>query len=284
MALQLSLFDTPAPVRVPARVGHASVVDRTAKSILMPGTGMVADFDFTLNPYRGCTFGCSYCYAAFFAADKGQQVDWGQWVEVKSNAAELLRKDRRLAGAKILLGSATDPYQPVELRTGLTRTLLEVMVDIVPQPRLVIQTRSPLVVRDSDVLKKFAQVRVNLSIPTDDDAVRKAFEPSAPSIVRRFQALKMLRAARVKTGVCISPMLPLRDPVGFVDHIREVGAEKIAWSFFHRGQRDFASGTRAGALALAEKYNWNREAYEQTVRKLESAMQGLSLGAFEPAA
>ncbi|MFX7934380.1 hypothetical protein ABTK33_20050, partial [Acinetobacter baumannii] len=95
--------------------------------------------------------------------------------------------------------------------------------------------RSPLVVRDSDILKKFAQVRVNMSIPTDDDSVRKVFEPAAPSIVRRFQALKMLRAARVKTGVCISPMLPLRDPEGFMRRIREVEPEKIAWSFFHSG-------------------------------------------------
>ncbi|MES1227112.1 MAG: radical SAM protein [Armatimonadota bacterium] len=283
MALQLSLFEEPKTLYLPDRMGHASVVDRTAKSILSPANGMLQGYDFSLNPYRWCSFGCSYCYAAFFVADKQQQAEWGTWVEVKSNAAELLRRERKLAGAKVYLGSVTDPYQPVEMKTGLTRSLLEVMVDVVPQPRLVIQTRSPLVVRDVDILRKFANVRVNMSVPTDDDTMRKQFEPTAPNILRRMQALKMLRAAKVKTGVCISPMLPLRDPEGFIERIRAVGPERISWSFFHTGQRDFASGTRPGALKIAERLGWNQEAFERTAERLKRASEGMELKAFSPA-
>ena len=282
MALQLSLFEAPTILHLPDRMGHASVVDRTAKSILSPANGALEGYDFTLNPYRGCSFGCSYCYAAFFVADKQQQAEWGTWVEVKVNAVELLRRERKLAGAKVYLGSVTDPYQPVEMKTGLTRALLEVMVDVVPQPRLVIQTRSPLVVRDVDVLRKFANVRVNMSVPTDDDAMRKLFEPTAPSIVRRMQALKMLRAARVKTGVCISPMLPLRDPEGFMERIKACEPDKVTWSYFHSGQRDFASGTRSGALKIAERVGWNKQAYDLTASRLRAAAEGMQLRAFEP--
>ena len=120
----------------------------------------------------GCGFACTYCFASFFQPEQERFDSWGQWIDIKSNAAELLKKKRDLKGARIFMSSATDPYQPLEMRTGLTRSLVEIMADPLRQPRLVVQTRSPLVTRDLDLLKQFKHVRVNMSITTDDEDVR----------------------------------------------------------------------------------------------------------------
>jgi DNA repair photolyase len=119
-----------------------------SRSILSRATGYISAFDYTLNPYKGCQFGCGYCYAAFFADSLARKETWGQWLVVKENAVELLRRrGGRIAGKSIYMSSVTDPYQPVERRLRLTRELLEVMLP--HQPRLVIQTRGPLVTRTS---------------------------------------------------------------------------------------------------------------------------------------
>lgn len=270
----MSLFDSEGCVSLPHRMGHASVLDLTSKSILGAANGHLSEHDFNLNPYRSCSFGCGYCYASFFAPDK-RQADWGHWVEVKSNAAELLRRERKLAGANVIMGSSSDPYQPVEMRTGLTRSLLQVMLEVVPQPRLIIQTRSPMVVRDVDLLRQFHTVRVDMTVPTDDDSVRKQFEPTAPSILRRIQALKMLKAARVKTGVRVSPMLPLRDPEGLVDRLRALGPERVSWGPFHTDKRDYVAGTPRRALELAERMGWDQDAYDRAAARLRSACDRL---------
>src|SRR5262249_62097068 len=89
-----------------------------------------------------------------------------------------------------------------------------VLVD--PHPRLVVKTRGPLVVSDTDVLVKFRSVRVNVSNPTDSEAMRQSFEPKAPPLERRWEALRELKAAGLPVGVCVTPMLPLEDPDGFV--------------------------------------------------------------------
>src|SRR5215207_9081102 len=111
--------------------------------------------------------------------------------------------------------SVTDPYVPAERSLALTRGVLEAMLP--HQPRLVVQTRGPLVVRDIDVLKQFRSVRVNMSVPTDSEEVRQAFEPKAPPLERRWQALMDLKAEGVPVGLCVTPMLPLASPEAFVE-------------------------------------------------------------------
>ncbi|MEZ5163882.1 MAG: hypothetical protein R2688_09095 [Fimbriimonadaceae bacterium] len=153
-----TVFDLPMAqtISAPESLGGTEIALRRVKRILNPAKGMVEAYDFTLNPYIGCQFGCSYCYAAFFVADPAKADDWGNWVEIKENAVELLANEHSVRGSKVYLGSVTDPYQPIEMETGLTRSLLEVMVKMEPQPRLVIQTRSPLVTRDIDLLKNLS--------------------------------------------------------------------------------------------------------------------------------
>ncbi len=166
--------------------------------------------DYTINPYRGCAFGCSYCYASKFVYDDAaKRAQWGHWVEVKRNVVSALGRDApKLFDKSIWLGSATDPYQPIELRLQLTRAILEVLLMAYPK-HLHLQTRSPHVVRDIDLFQRFGDtITVGISIPTDSDTVRKAFEPRAPSIARRLEAARTLHEAGVPVTVAVAPLLP----------------------------------------------------------------------------
>lgn len=167
-------------------------------------------FDYTINPYRGCLFGCSYCYASRFVhEDTEKKEEWGTWVEVKANAVDALqRESHKLFGKSIFLASATDPYQPIERRLELTRALLEVVLMSFPG-HVHIQTRSPMVVRDIDLFRRFGEsLTVGISLPTDSDVVRRVFEPRAPAIFRRIRAAQELRAAGIRTTASIAPLLP----------------------------------------------------------------------------
>src|SRR5438105_8827206 len=188
-----------------------------ARSIFSPATGFIqrGGFDWTCNPYLGCTFGCSYCYAMFLPQNRRPKEDWGKWFQAKVNAVELARKQGpKLAGQAVYMSSVTDPYLPAERSLRLTRGILEALIPY--QPRLLIQTRGPLVVRDLDVLGEFAALRVNVSIPTDSEAVRMVFEPKAPPLENRWQPLAQLKAAGLPVGVCITPMLPFDNARAFV--------------------------------------------------------------------
>src|SRR5205823_14837701 len=137
------------------------------------------------------------------------------------------------------MSSVTDPYLPAERSLCLTRGILEELVPF--QPRLLIQTRGPLVVRDADVLRRFRSVRVNLSIPTDSEAVRQAFEPKAPPLERRWQALEMLRAEGLPVGVCVTPTLPLEDAAAFVRRVAAFRPDVLVTQPFHDAAGGFGA-------------------------------------------
>src|SRR5438477_6682238 len=152
-----------------------------SRSIFSPATGFIrrGGFAWTCNPYVGCTFGCTYCYAAFLPQNRRPVEDWGKWLQAKTNAVELaLKTAPKIAGQAVYMSSVTDPYLPAEKSLCLTRGILEALVP--HQPRLLIQTRGPLVTRDLDVLGRFRAVRVNMSIPTDSEKIRQVFEAKAP--------------------------------------------------------------------------------------------------------
>jgi DNA repair photolyase len=155
--MQLALINEQAPREF---LGSCEVTRKTVRSILGRGVGFTGGYDYVLNPYNGCQFGCAYCYAVFFVADAERAAIWGNWVEVKQNALAMLRVHPDIAGRSIYVGSVTDPYQPIERRVRLTRSLLEFMSQVRPRPRVVIQTRSPLVVDDIAVFSKFESGRV----------------------------------------------------------------------------------------------------------------------------
>ena len=127
---QIELFNDSNGER-PEKIGHSNIYYKDVSTLLNKTSGFMADYDFSLNPYSGCAFGCSYCYAAFFTMDKIQFDDWGYWVNVKQNALSLLRKFRKkpLSDKKIYMSSVTDPYQPVERKTELTRSILKELLE-----------------------------------------------------------------------------------------------------------------------------------------------------------
>lgn len=262
---QLSLFDEYEAPATPDKLGAATIGLRPGSKVLTVPKGMASDFDYSLNPYVGCGFACSYCFAANFVADEQRKEDWGKWVDIKIDAERQIA-NTELRGKKIFMSSATDPYQPLEQRIGLTRRIVEVLVR--KQPYLVVQTRSPLVTRDIDLLTRLEQVRVNMSITTDSDEVRKKFEPSCASIDRRLEALAEVSEAGIPVTVCISPMLPIENPARFAKRILELRPVHVFASYFHHRDRQFAASTRGGAFEIAKQFGWTRDDFARTLKEL----------------
>ncbi|MCL1466578.1 SPL family radical SAM protein [Argonema galeatum] len=262
-------WESKSRMSVKEKFGNANVYANNAKSILNKATGFIDYYDFTLNPYRGCQYGCSYCYAAAFSANPKMREEWGNWVIIKENAVEILEKELQKWHKKnldkypsIYMSSVTDPYQPIESKQKLTRSLLEVMVKY--QPTLVIQTRSPMITRDIDILQQFRRLRINMSIPTGSESVRKDFEPRSPSIPARLNAIGKLvhnipcdQNHDVRFSVTVTPLLPTfpDDEVAFIQKLEIV--DRVVIQEFHASQnRSHVAGTREEALDIKQKYAW----------------------------
>jgi DNA repair photolyase len=163
---------------------------------------------YCINPYTGCTHSCRYCYATFMKRLTGHNEPWGSFVDVKINTSELLRRQLRRAGrGTIMLSSVTDPYQSIETRYKLTRKCLELLK--LYQFPVTILTKSPLVTRDIDIISKINDAEVGLTITTDDENMRKVFEPGAHPVATRVETLKKLHNAGINTYVFIGPILPM---------------------------------------------------------------------------
>ena len=264
------------------QLGRSRITHADASQILTKASGFMGDYDFTLNPYSGCGFGCTYCYAAFFARDAELRDKWGEWVKVKQNAVEMLSRPRqqaKLDGARIYMSSVTDAYQPVERQLGLTRGLLEIMAfgqpaESVPSgqadmfaepvptpygdgghtPKLVVQTRSPDVTRDIDLFRQIevngGRVQVNTTVTTDNEDVRKRFEPSCPANQRRIEAIQEVHEAGVQACVTLTPLIWSDDPHSFANRLLDTGIERFIIQPFKFTGGKFVAQTRDGALQL----------------------------------
>ena len=179
--------------------------------------------DYVVNPYVGCAHGCSYCYARYMKRFTGHREPWGEFVDVKVSAPELLEKEiRRKPKGTIWMSGVCDPYQHLEKKYELTRRCVGIIID--HGWPLSIQTRSPLVLRDIDILKRGKDVRAGFSITTASEEIRRIFEPHAPPIPARLEALRTLHENGVGTFCMIAPILPgavdLIDKLeGITDHI-----------------------------------------------------------------
>jgi len=137
----------------------------------------------------------------------GHREPWGEFVDVKINAPDLLRKEIcRKAPGRVWISGVCDPYQPLEKKYELTRSCLEILV--VRGWPVTVQTKSPLVLRDIDLLKRSASIEVGLSVTTADDDIRRLFEPNAPPVQERVKALGELHSEGIRTFAMIAPMLP----------------------------------------------------------------------------
>jgi DNA repair photolyase len=195
-------------------------------------------FAKTINPYRGCEFGCRYCYARYTHEfmELRKPEDFEQKIFVKQNAAWLLEQElRRLPdGVPIAIGTATDPYQPIERRAKITRSLLEVFASR-SGLRIGIVTKSTLIARDIDLLEKIAErneLVLNLTITTADAKLARILEPRAPRPDLRLRTVARLRKAGLLTGILCSPLLPgITDTLEALDSMARRAKEANA-SFF----------------------------------------------------
>jgi DNA repair photolyase len=218
-------------------------------------------FYWTINPYRGCEFGCGYCFARYthqFLEHRGVD-DFERRIYVKLGAGEALRESLRpgmLRGRPIALGTATDPYQPAELRFGITRSILETLAGC-PDLELSITTKSPLVLRDLDLLLEISRRRplqVNISLTTLNHSLSRILEGRSPSPRRRIDTLRRLAGAGIPTAVFVMPILP-----GITDHpqdllrllrvARAAGAEEA-----HGGSLHLEGPTRNTFLPLVRRH------------------------------
>lgn len=201
------------------------IQEKRAKSLL----NRSRIFDYCLNPYTGCQFGCAYCYARLFIPRySGHREPWGSFVDVKINAAERLAEQLpRFHRGKVWVSSVCDPYQPVEKSYELTRRCLEILLE--SDFPVVIQTKSTLILRDLRLLQKFTHLEVGLTITTDDEVVAAYFEPAAPPPEERIAVLAALKGAGLRTFAFIGPILP-GDPVGLVTRL----AGRVDWVYLDK--------------------------------------------------
>ena len=204
-----------------ASYGPRQAGELTARSALTPldrGTGA-----WSLNPYVGCLHDCGYCYVP--DTMRAQRERWGSYVLVKRNLPTLLRAElRRRPPRKVFLSSATDPYQPAERDHRVTRACLELLLQAGWPVRIL--TRSPLVLRDLGLLRRFADLEVGLSVPTLDDGARAALEPGAPTIQARLDTLRKLADAGLRTYANYAPAYPLTGgvtPAAIAEAFRAAG-------------------------------------------------------------
>jgi DNA repair photolyase len=208
------------------------IKETLAKKILTEAKGYLdVGFTHSLNPYSGCAFSCRYCYVREMPIQRFKDIPWGEWLDIKTNAAENYRNEiiklrKKNKPVNIFMSSATDPYQPIERNTNITRGILEEMIEN-PPDFLQIQTRSPLITRDIDLLVKLkdkCEILVSMTIETDREDMKQIFAPYAPGINLRLKALKEIHDAGISTQSSISPVLPFTPDFpkvldGIVDHI-----------------------------------------------------------------
>ena len=214
-----------AQVRVPADDGWHGLAEQAqptptevrtdhARTVIVKNQSPDIPFDRSVNPYQGCEHGCVYCYARPSHARYGLSpgLDFETKLFAKPDAAKRLRMEiarPTYTPAVLSLGANTDPYQPVEKRLEITRSILEVLA--AANHPVAIVTKSSLVTRDIDILAPMAAkglASVALSITTLDGRLARAMEPRAPTPARRLEALHALNAAGIPTGVLMAPLIP----------------------------------------------------------------------------
>jgi DNA repair photolyase len=197
-------------------------------------------FDWTLNPYRGCEFGCKYCYARYTHEfmELRDGLDFERKIFAKVNAPQLLRGElvrARDRGQSIALGTATDPYQPAEKQFEITRRILEVFANFEGLD-FSITTKSVLILRDLELLREIAarhRFSIHLTVTTTDERLARLLEPKAPTPAKRLEAIGRLAAAGIDVCVNAMPILPaITDEPQVLDDLARQAAEAGAKSIY----------------------------------------------------
>jgi len=258
-----------------ARVSYLEDTCKTALNRVPAGARV--PFRWTVNPYRGCTHACHYCFARAFHSylDLGVGEDFSTKIVVKLNVAEVLRRELaapRWEGEPVAMGTATDPYQHCEGRYRLTRAVLEAFADA-GNP-LSMLTKSTMIVRDLDLfvrLASVADVSVAMSVGTLDESVRRVVEPGTPPGRKRLEILGRFAAAGIRTSILVAPVLPgLTDDDAHLEEVlreaaaRGIGGAGVIPLHVREGIREhFVPWLRGAYPELAERYErlYGRRAY-----------------------
>lgn len=243
---------------------------------------------YSVNPYVGCTHGCLYCYASFMVRPRRRDAPWGMFVEAKVNLPGVLRQERKPPG-RVYLGTVCDPYQPVERMFRLSRQVLEILGGAGFQVEIL--TKSDLVLRDADLLRRYPGFAVEFTITTLDERVRGFFEPAAVPVERRLRAARELTSRGVETRVFVGPVLPYFSDS--VDRLVEIfqavaatGVRRVLVDRFNyldrklplfraRLQREFPRARAVFERVSADPEGYARELRERVRRALErSGVEG----------
>jgi DNA repair photolyase len=222
----------------PAAAPRTTVTEEAARSIISRNQSPDIPFSQSINAYRGCEHGCSYCYArpshSYLELSPG--LDFETRLFAKTNAVERLREELARPGyvcSAIALGANTDPYQPIERRYRITRGIIELLAEC-GHPFSIV-TKNSLVERDLDLLEPLAQrnlVKVYLSVTTLDNQLAARMEPRASAPHRRVETLRRLSAAGIPVGVMFAPVIPmLNDPEleAVLESCRDAGATSAGY-------------------------------------------------------
>src|ERR1041385_2649970 len=212
IALQVRDHGVDSLDQAERRADEARYQEVTCRSALNPVKGM--PFNWTLNPYRGCTHGCHYCFARRYQTqfELGPGDEFSSLIFVKINFADVLRRELdkpSWAREQVALGTATDPYQPIEGHYKLTRRVLEAL--IAGRTPVGIVTKGPMVVRDRELLAELSRVAsctVCVSVPTVDEDAWRALEPGTAHPLQRLRAVKELADAGIRVGGLMNPIVP----------------------------------------------------------------------------
>jgi len=251
----------------------SSLLEVSCRTILNRTGGFLHNFTHSLNPYRGCGYANSLCGVGCYApAVLRDKRPWGSYLEAKTNAAEVyardIRRERRRGPVRIFMASVTDPYVPQEKRLGITRGLLEAMVES-PPDKLVLQTHAPHPTRDIDLLEKLP-CAVQISIETDKTAI-PGLPPHAYTPAARLAALRTLKQAGLDAVGVVAPLLPLDDPEAFAQRLDHACSRVIVDHYLvGDGSKNGARTKRRGLPAILQAHGSGRwttlEVLDETVR------------------
>lgn len=204
----------------------------SCKSIL--NKSGIPGIDFALNPYVGCEHKCAYCYAVFIKRFSNHSEEWGEFVDVKVNAPEILQRQLKSLKSKyhISIGTVCDAYQPIEAKFQMTRKCLEILRYF--RHSISILTKSSLVLRDLDILSNIKELEIGFTVTTLNPNIKMLFEPCSSSVEDRLSVLKTLAQKGIYTWLFVAPIIPYisdteEEIYGLLNAAEESGAQNITF-------------------------------------------------------
>jgi len=214
--------------------------------------------DYVINPYIGCPHSCKYCYACFMKRFTKHDEEWGTFIDIKHSEKPVSKK--KLQGKSVFMSSVTDCYNEFEKKHGITRGILEQLTDI--ECELTISTKSDLILRDIELLKKCRNLKVSVSINTLDESFRKDMD-RASSIEERFDALRILHERGIHTVLFMSPIFP-----GVTDFREIIEASRSFVDEYWFENLNLRGSYKGTILSyINEKYPQYTEVYDDIYRK-----------------